>query len=642
MGLGMALAVLLATLLAAAGMAGLGKLALRGRGERWADLGVGWGVLGLGLLVTSAVGLPVGPVLVPLLLAGLVAFGWRFRPGRQAWLLALLVAPLLGLAAAMPITAWDDYAHWLANARFLLEQDSFPRLGLPQPASWHAGYPYGVALVTDAASLPLRWLGLAPMAETAASCFALLLFATLAAGVVAQAGRRGSGWAMALAVLLVFWLNPGFVPRIVFTNYGEAPTAALLGLAALLLLRADAASRWQAAWVLAAVVNVKQTGLVLALLLLGGAVLLAAVERWRGQGDGAGRGAGERAGRGAEERAGRDAGERGARPAGAVALWRGAMRLAVLALPMLLTWALWQPHAAAAGGVFGFKPFGQWAWGMAGQTLASIGTVMLRKVFFSALLLAMLGLAGLELAGLGLAGLGLAGLAPWRGRGTPAARLALLAAPLLAGWPCFLFVTYMGGSFAPDEVARAASFWRYGTQLGGVMMAGVALLLLAQPVPGRLRPWVARRWALPAAGAVLLLLPLAGFRLLWPNPREPAPPLRRTLAALRPAVPQGGLVAVVDPAGNGFGAVVTDFALQGRARVVLPARGFGSVVLDEATLRARLAEDQAGQVLLLSADAATQAALGTAPLPAGGWRLLRREGGAWVAQAAGRLGQGPE
>ena len=39
-------AVLLATLLAAAGMAGLGALTLRWRGERWADLGVGWGVLG--------------------------------------------------------------------------------------------------------------------------------------------------------------------------------------------------------------------------------------------------------------------------------------------------------------------------------------------------------------------------------------------------------------------------------------------------------------------------------------------------------------------------------------------------------------------------------------------------------------------
>lgn len=314
------------------------------------------------------------------------------------------------------------------------------------------------------------------------------------------------------------------------------------------------------------------------------------------------------------------------RPGGAFAApgWRNAVAVALLALPMLLTWALWQPHAAAAGGVFGFKPFGQWAWGMAGQTLASIGTVMLRKIFFTLLLLAVLGLAGLAL---------------WRRQRDPAARLALLAAPLLAGWPCFLFLTYMGGSFAPDEVARAASFWRYGTQLGGVMMAVAALLLLAQPVPLWLRPWAARRWALPAGCALLLLLPVAGFGLLWPNKREPAPPLRRTLAALAPAISPGGVLAVVDPSGNGFGSLVTDFALQGRARVVLPARAFGSVVLDEATLRARLAEDQAGQALLLSTDAATQAVLGTAPLPAGEWRLLRREGAGWATQAAGRLGQ---
>ncbi len=627
-GLGMALAVLLATLLAAAGMAGLGALALRWRGERWADLGVGWGVLGLCLLVTSALGLPVGPVLVPLLLAGLVAFGWRFRPEPAVLLLALLAAPLVALAAAMPVTAWDDYAHWLANARFLLEQDSFPREGLPQPASWHAGYPYGVALVTYAASLPLRVLGVAPMAETAAATFALLLLATMAAGVVGTAGRwrpvTGACWAVAVVALLVFWLNPGFVPRIIFTNYGEAPTAALLALAGLLLLRGDGATRAQAALVLAAVVNVKQTGLVLALLLLAGAVLLAVVEGWRGAASAGGRGEAPRGARGETPSDDRNVARNG-RLGGVVASLGGrtALGLALLAVPMLLMWWLWQPHAAAAGGVFGFKPFGQWVWGMAGQTLASIGTVMLRKIFFTLLLLAVLGLAGLAL---------------WRRRRDPAARLALLAAPLLAGWPCFLFLTYMGGSFAPDEVARAASFWRYGTQLGGVMMAVAALLLLAQPVPLWLRPWAARRWALPAGCAALLLLPVAGFGLLWPNKREPAPPLRLTLAALAPAIPLGSVLAVVDPAGNGFGSVVTDFALQGRARVVLPARGFGSVVLDEATLRARLAEDQAGQVLLLSADAATQAVLGTAPLPPREWRLLRRDGAGWVTQAAGRLG----
>ena len=582
-GFTMALAVLPATLLAAAGMAGLGALVLRFQGEAWADLGVGWGVLGLALLLTSAMGLPVLPALLPLLLGGLLAFAWRCRPGRATLLLALLVVPLLLLAAAMPITAWDDYSHWLANARYLLRHDSFPREGLPQPVSWHGGYPYGVALVTYAASLPLRVLGVAPLAETAAPVFSLLLLASLAAGLVARAGRPATPWVVALVVLLVFWLNPGFVPRIVFTNYGEAPTTALLALAALLLLRPDRAAQWQAALVLAAVVNVKQTGLVLALLMLAGAALLALAER------------------------------------------RRPWHLAVLAGPMLLTWWLWQPHAAA-GGVFGFKPLAEWAWPMAWQTLASIGTVMLRKIFFTLLLLAMLGLAVLAL---------------WRGRRDPAARLALLAAPMLAGWPAFLFLTYMGGSFAPDEVVRAASFWRYGTQLGGLLMAGVALLLLAQPLPRPLAGLLRRRWPLPAACAALLLLPLAGFNLLWPNKREAAPPLRRTLAALAPAIPPGSVLAVMDPTGNGFGAVVTDFALQGRARVVLPARAYGSVTLDEATLRERLDEDQPSLALQLSSDAASLAVLATPPLPPGQWRLLRAAGTGWEVAASGQLGAGP-
>jgi hypothetical protein len=234
-----------------------------------------------------------------------------------------------------------------------------------------------------------------------------------------------------------------------------------------------------------------------------------------------------------------------------------------------------------------------------------------------------------------------------RGQGSPAARLALLAAPVLLGWPTFLFVTYMGASFGAAEVPNAPSFWRYNTQLGGMVIAVALLWLLAlrwDQLPAwvtlRLAPLLARRAALPSACVLLVLMPGLAFTYLWPGKREPAPPLRRTLAALGPAISAGGVLAVVDPTGIGFGAVVTDFALQGRARVVLPARGFGSISLDEATLRARLAEDQAGQVLLLSGDAATQAALGTPALPAGEWRLLRRDGAAWVAQAAGRLGQG--
>lgn len=592
-GFSLTLASLLATLLAAAALAGLGALAMGFRGQRWADLGVGWGALGLALLLTSAVGLPLLPVALPLLLAGLGAFAWRWRwrPSRPALLLATLLAPLVVMAAAMPLTAWDDYAHWLANARYLLDHNHFPGADLPAPISAHGGYPYAVALLTYAASLPLRALALAPMAETAAPVFYLLLLAVLAAGVLREAGVAGRAWAVAGVVLALFWLNPAFVPRIVFTNYGETPTAALAGMAALLLLRRDRAAWWQAALLLAALVNVKQTGLVLALLLLAGAALLAIVERQRD----------------------RDGIER-----------RRDLTLPLLALPMLLTWWLWQPHAAAAGGVFGFKPLGQWAWALAPQTLAAIGTVIVRKLAFSALLLALLALAALAL---------------WRGRRDPAARLALLAAPLLAGWPCFLFVTYMGGSFNDYEITHAASFWRYGTQLGGVMLVGALLWLLAQRVPARLAALAAPRWALPLALGVLVVLPAPAYSYLWPAKRELAPPLRRTMAALLPSLPQGGVLAVVDPEGNGFGAVIAEYALQGRVRVVLPARGYGSISLEAATLRTRLAEDQPGQILLLSADTATQTALATPPLRPGHWRLLRRNGAGWVAEAERVLGR---
>lgn len=562
---------LAATLLAAAALAGLGGAAQRWRGERWADPALGWGVLALALLLGSVLGLGLRWVAVPLLLGGLAVFARHWRTRWRALLPGLLALPLLAVAAAMPEVAWDDYSHWLPNAQYLLAQDSFPALGLPAPSSHHAGYPPGVALLTLLASLPLRALGAAPIAETAGAVFTLLLLACLGAGI------SRARWGFPLALLGLYWLNPGFVPRIVFTNYGEMPSAVLLATAALLLARGALP---QAALALVALVLVKQTGLVLALLLLLGAGLLAITERRRD--------------------------------------WR----LALVAVPMLLAWALWQPHAQAAGGVFGFKPLAEWAWALAPRTLAAIGRVMVQKLAFTLALLAALGWAV-------------------RGARGEARRLAVLAAPVLAGWPSFLFVTYMGGSFAESEVAQAASFWRYGTQLDALIMAVLLLALLALPrLPAAVALVAARWWARPALLALLLVLPLAAQPYLWPNRREQAPPLRAALAVLAPQVPPGAVLAVVDPRGTGYAWLVTHYVLAERARVTAPARTFGVAPLDAATLRARLAEDGADQVLLLSSDAGAEAALATPPLPPGGWRLLRRAGEAWAVVSEGRVGQG--
>src|SRR5713226_7621133 len=45
---------------------------------------------------------------------GLLAFAW------------LLIFPLLVIAATIPPTMFDEFSHWLPNARFLVERNHFP------------------------------------------------------------------------------------------------------------------------------------------------------------------------------------------------------------------------------------------------------------------------------------------------------------------------------------------------------------------------------------------------------------------------------------------------------------------------------------------------------------------------------------
>src|SRR5262249_39222612 len=98
-----------------------------------------------------------------------------------------------------------------------------------------------------------------------------LLVGLLLARVAQSLGREGAGapgWgACGLGILLATGLNPGFVPRIYFAEYGEASVAACLAVAAWLAARSLGAlagrSRtgyrlWALALALAALVNIKQ------------------------------------------------------------------------------------------------------------------------------------------------------------------------------------------------------------------------------------------------------------------------------------------------------------------------------------------------------------------------------------------------
>lgn len=593
-------AVLAAVVLAGCALSGLGRLCAGRDRLPAADLAAGWGAYGLALLVGQRLGLSLSEAALPLLLLGLLVFvadRWRTPPARAAMLAWAAMLPLLLVGAAMPLVAWDDFSHWVPNARFLIELDAFPHPSLPPPPSVHGTYPPGIALATQAAGLLGAPFGLDRAPEQAAQVFALLLFGALAAAVAVELRARSVAVAIvaALPVAWLLWLNPGFVPRVVFTNYGDQPTAALLGTALLLLLRATrpgagAGPSVQAALVLAAVVNVKQSGFTLAAICVVAAAGLLLADR---------------------------------RPR----LPRRLGMLALAALPAVTAWWLWKAHAAGATGGFSIRPLAEWAWHLAPSTLASMARVAVSKVAFVALLV-----------------LAVAAALPALRR-PPETLLARAAVPVslaACGWVAALFLSYMGTSFSELEIRAAASFWRYMQQLGGALgLLPLLALAEARGVRDRVAQWAT---VLPVSlrrpGLVLLVvaaLPGIGFAHIWPRPREEAPGWRQIAAEIAPVLPPGRPVAVIDPAGVGLAHTVLAFAWQGHVRTQqLPAEN-RRAALDAAALRQALEASGARHAVLASVDDGVREALGTPPMAPRHWRLLEREGEGWRMLREGRV-----
>lgn len=201
------LRVLLGTLLLAAALAGLGRLARPRGGAPFADIAAGLGLYGLASLVLVRLGLALSHAVAGILVAGLVSWLAGLRrglPGGFGARVALLHLPLVALAAAIPLVGWDDFSHWLPNALFMLRWDAFPGPGLPPPESYHGTYPPGAALVTFGVSLVGRvLLGLEAIPETAAPVMTVILFGTLAAGLGDAMRERGvTPWAGAALALL--------------------------------------------------------------------------------------------------------------------------------------------------------------------------------------------------------------------------------------------------------------------------------------------------------------------------------------------------------------------------------------------------------------------------------------------------------
>ncbi len=486
----------------------LGAAASARREQPEIALVAGWGLVCLVLttwgVITSA---PLRIPLVVLAVAGVACLArpmCRQRIGslRGAGRLLLLSLPMWLVMLPLRPSQIDTWLNLLPNAAYLFDFDMFPTALRPPSYSFLPVAPYNTQFAAYIASVVSSGASVASggLADGAMALFSIALqcaAALLLARVVA--GRDGTPpwWACAAGLLLAVPLNPGFVPRVSFASYGEAPLAVTslfavwLSVALIEELAHDTATPRSAqglahdaarprsapalALVLAALVNIKQSGI--GLLLPIGATLLALVLTHprirRGRGVGA--------------------------------------VLATL-VPGLVLYLLWRVFVVTSGFVAGELeplPFAAWNFPLLPQIFASIARAIFEKATFFLCLAAVL-LAWVP--------------AFRRDRWSRESLLLGMIAGVTVLFNGFLVFTYVA-HFPPGMAAQAHSYFRYSTQLSLLVMLGLAVAL--RPAVAR---WVIRQGRLAgragvAAIAVILVLPVALVRSLRFDLEPPQPTL---------------------------------------------------------------------------------------------------------------------
>jgi hypothetical protein len=503
-----------------------------------ADIFVGWGLaVSIFILAGVLTALPFTWLAYGLFAGAVPAFFLAPRTRRPTnsavaawsalWRVLVLAAPLLILATAMRASQWDEFSQWLPNAQYILRIDAFPQKGLPQSPSVFPAYPYGLPIVSYLASKATG-----QFIENAGALFnvLLLLFSAvivshvIAAGLKRDDSARTSWGLLALSILGVTVLSTTFVQKIVLTSYADSATSATLAVIAVLLWKAanglaeDSDSEetaktrralaWQCGLVIAVFLNLKQTNLVLLLLLLIGFAVVALKDP-------------------------------------AIRVKRIGPLLPPLSIPGLLAYALWRYHVGQnmPQGEFSFMPIQQWHIADSLIVLWHMVLIAAKKAPF---FIMMLTIAGFALYGFGK-------------RFTPRTRLFIPVAVVFLGFNGFLWFTYIA-SFGLYDALRVGSYWRYNIQLGllGTTAGAYGLALLWR---AKIEPRLGQKQTLKKLlGAVpilcILILPFAAHHKLRFDIRPHKDHMRMVGQALAETLPPGSNLAVVDLRGSGFAGVV--------------------------------------------------------------------------------------
>ncbi|HEX6001374.1 MAG TPA: hypothetical protein VFZ16_18560 [Hyphomicrobiaceae bacterium] len=479
----------------------------------------GWGAVVTASILAGYLGVPLRGVLYAGTIGGcgLLAHSLWHGHGRPAAkaaaIAALSVFPAVSAAASFGSVQYDEFGHWLPNALYLFAHDALPTAALPNLQTGKQGYPIGMPYVSFAvSSLQGAWDDRVP------KVLPLVLGALL--GIVLAAAWLRSDWpaaaAVAVAALCATLLNPFFDPRIAITTYADVPTAFLLAAMAYSLWRGTVAEGAQheptrdwtvrASLAALALVHLRETNMVLVAAAAMAVPLSAAVAR------------------------GRDA----------AALGRACSHAAAFMVAPALGVAIWRLHLAVQGIAPDMVPraLSQWNWSAPGTVLRSLATERLANN-------PAMGAAALTI-GLVLTACAIVG---WRRMEPGTKRLTLMVAAITAAQAALLVFSYVA-VFSADEVARAASVWRYASQLGPLILVAAAHLLACSRFARRAAALVAHRDkriggkrlgpALIVAG-VLVLQALFAHRwridCLYPHVRPAFQALHTLLATIPPEAP---------------------------------------------------------------------------------------------------------
>jgi hypothetical protein len=555
------------------------------RGAPEFHIAAGWGALCLlltswGVFVPLSMQLPAAAFGIGALTIMLVP---KRRPNAGAWLaLGRMLAvslPLWLVIAPLRPSQPDTFLNLLPNVLYLVDYGLLPTAARPPSESLLPAAPYNTQF--------LSFLGSLLDADYPAPGMSLVnVMLQLVAGIAIvralappeTSSEKPPGWGLtALGFLLATLFNPGFVPRIHFSAYGEPALAAMAVLAAWLFILAQGelargnrpAQLLPLALALTAIANTKQTGIALVAALAGAALISAWAER-------------------------------------RVQLAAALGRTALAVLPASFLFAIWRYHAGHAGvDELRLLPFGNWNWTHLSDTAASVlGVVSGKPLYFSCVAAAFLALP----------------LVWWRQGWTATSRLLIFNAALFVLYNIFIFMTYI--AVFPTEMSGAAhSYFRYNTHLSLVLV--LALALTARDLGAAARIWERPSRAANAAFlGFALLAPVAFVKRLRFDLDMPQPLVWDLAKKLPPYLSDGGRLALLLPGDNDSVATMISGVLADT-----PPRRHTLDLLRRNTADAATLEEAARLGYPLALISCTPNGLGD--LPAGQAVLLRHDPNGW-------------